>query len=451
MGLMTGKRGVIFGVANDRSIAWGIARTLHEEGASLAFTYLNEVFEKRVRPLAESLQSDLILRCDVQNDEEIDGVYTEIEQKWGSLDFVVHSVAYAGREELKLPFHQTTREGFRIALDISAYSLIAVSRAALRLMANGGSILTLTYLGSQRAVPNYNVMGVAKAALEATVRYLAAELGEKAIRVNAISAGPIRTLAASAISNISEIFGIMESRSPMHRSVTQEEVGKPRSTFSQTWRAASRATSTSWIPATTSWGCRALSTGRPFGPPWPRPTSDILVEASLPHLPVLLGLGIPAYGSHSRPPRTTHIQWPLPGVGGDGQRKGPSACQGDPVSLRQVHFHDLGALSLHADPGLADPCRPRRRAGTPGDSSARTTKLVWVFDGPDESLSALHPQAGSERAYDAHVGKGSESGKSQKRNQGRKESNPFHASFLMPLVLSRSLSRRCRALRPHGC
>ena len=226
MGLMGGKRGVIFGVANDRSIAWGIARRLHEEGASLAFTYLNEVFEKRVRPLAESIGSDLILRCDVQNDEEIDGVYSEVEQKWGSLDFVVHSIAYAGREELRLPFHQTTREGFRIALDISAYSLIAVSRAALRLMANGGSILTLTYLGSQRAMPNYNVMGVAKAALEATVRYLAAELGEKGIRVNAISAGPIRTLAASAISNISEIFGIMENRSPMHRSVTQEEVGK---------------------------------------------------------------------------------------------------------------------------------------------------------------------------------------------------------------------------------
>jgi enoyl-[acyl-carrier protein] reductase I len=226
MGLMTGKKGIIFGVANDRSIAWGIARALHAEGASLAFTYLNEVFEKRVRPLAENIGSELILRCDVQNDEEIEAVYSEIEQKWGGLDFIVHSVAYAGREELRLPFHQTTREGFRVALDISAYSLISVTRAALRLMAKGGSIITLTYLGSQRAVPNYNVMGVAKAALEATVRYLAAELGESGIRVNAISAGPIRTLAASAISNISEIFGIMENRSPMHRSVTQEEVGK---------------------------------------------------------------------------------------------------------------------------------------------------------------------------------------------------------------------------------
>jgi len=225
VGLMSGKRGVIFGVANDKSIAWGISRRLHEEGASLAFTYLNEVFEKRVRPLAESIGSELILRCDVSKDAEIEEVFTEIEQTWGSLDFLVHAVAYAGREELRQPFHQTSRDGFRQALDISAYSLVAVTRAALPLMKNGGSILTLTYLGSQRAVPNYNVMGVAKAALEATVRYLAAELGEKAVRVNAISAGPIRTLAASGISNFSEIFGIMESRSPMHRSVSQEEVG----------------------------------------------------------------------------------------------------------------------------------------------------------------------------------------------------------------------------------
>ena len=226
MGLMSGKRGVIFGLANDRSIAWGIARQLHAEGAALAFTYLNEVFEKRVRPLAESLGSELILRCDVQNDAEVEGVFSEIEQKWGSLDFVVHSVAYAGKEELRQPFHRTSREGFRIALEVSAYSLISVTRGAVPLMTNGGSILTLTYLGSQRAVPNYNVMGVAKAALESTVRYLAAELGEKSIRVNAISAGPIRTLAASGISNFSEIFGIMENRSPMHRSVTQDEVGK---------------------------------------------------------------------------------------------------------------------------------------------------------------------------------------------------------------------------------
>jgi enoyl-[acyl-carrier protein] reductase I len=226
MGLMTGKRGVIFGVANDKSIAWGIAQRLHAEGAELAFTYLNEVFEKRVRPLAESVGSDIIMGCDVSRDADVEGVFTEIESRWGSLDFIVHSIAYASRDDLRQPFHQTSREGFRVALDVSAYSLIAVSKAALPLMKSGGAILTLTYLGSQRAVPNYNVMGVAKAALEAAVRYLAAELGEKSIRVNAISAGPIRTLAATGISNFSEIFGIMENRSPMHRSVTQEEVGK---------------------------------------------------------------------------------------------------------------------------------------------------------------------------------------------------------------------------------
>jgi enoyl-[acyl-carrier protein] reductase I len=226
MSLMSGKKGVIFGVANDKSIAWGIAQKLHAEGAELAFTYLNEVFEKRVRPLAESLGSEIIVGCDVSRDADIEGVYSEIENRWGSLDFVVHSVAYASRDDLRRPFHQTTREGFRIALEVSAYSLIAVSKGAIPLMKAGGSVLTLTYLGAQRAVPNYNVMGVAKAALEASVRYLAAELGEKAIRINAISAGPIRTLAATGISNFSEIFGIMENRSPMHRSVTQEEVGK---------------------------------------------------------------------------------------------------------------------------------------------------------------------------------------------------------------------------------
>ena len=197
MGMMDGRKGIIFGLANDRSIAWGIAKRLKAEGAELAFTYLNEVFEKRVRPLAESLGSELVLGCDVAKDADIESVFTEIGERWGKLDFVVHSVAYAGREELRQPFHQTSREGFRIALDVSAYSLLGVTHAALPLMKDGGSVLTLTYLGAQRALPNYNVMGVAKAALEATVRYLAAELGEQGVRVNAISAGPIRTLAAS--------------------------------------------------------------------------------------------------------------------------------------------------------------------------------------------------------------------------------------------------------------
>jgi len=226
MGMMDGRKGIIFGLANDRSIAWGIAKKLRAEGAELAFTYLNEVFEKRVRPLAQGLGSEIILGCDVAKDADIESVFTEIFERWGKLDFVVHSVAYAGREELHQPFHLTSREGFRVALDVSAYSLVGITHAALPLMKDGGSILTLTYLGAQRALPNYNVMGVAKAALEATVRYLAAELGEQGVRVNAISAGPIRTLAASAISNFSEIFGIMEQRSPMHRSVTQDEVGK---------------------------------------------------------------------------------------------------------------------------------------------------------------------------------------------------------------------------------
>jgi enoyl-[acyl-carrier protein] reductase I len=225
VGLMSGKKGIVIGLANDRSIAWGISKRLHEEGATLAFTWLNEAFEKRVRPLAESLGSDLILRCDVSNDQQIDELFAEIGKKWGGLDFIVHSVAYADKEALKAPFHQTSRESFRVALDVSAYSLVGVTRAALPLMTNGGSVITLTYLGSQRAVANYNVMGVAKAALEASVRYLALELGEKGVRVNAISAGPIRTLSASGIANFSSIMGLMETKAPLRRSVSTDEVG----------------------------------------------------------------------------------------------------------------------------------------------------------------------------------------------------------------------------------
>lgn len=226
MGLMTGKRGIIFGVANDMSIAWGIAQKLKEEGAELAFTYLNEALEKRVRPLAESLGSTLILPCDVASDAEIEAVFSTLKQAWGNIDFVVHAVAFANREDLKHPFSQTSRDGFKLAMDISAYSLVAVTRCAVPLMPNGGSIITLTYLGATRAVPNYNVMGVAKAALEASTRYLAAELGEKGIRVNAISAGPIRTLAASGIANFKAKIGLMDDNAPLRRTVTQEEVGK---------------------------------------------------------------------------------------------------------------------------------------------------------------------------------------------------------------------------------
>ncbi len=226
MGFLEGKRGIIFGVANDKSIAWGIARALRDAGAELAFTYLNEALEKRVRPLAESLGSSLVLPCDVQKDSDIEAVFGELEKAWGKLDFVVHSVAFAHRDDLKRPFSQTSREGFSLAMDISAYSLLPISRYAAPLMKEGGSIVTMTYLGAQKAVPNYNVMGVAKAALEASVRYLAAELGPEGIRVNAVSAGPIKTLAASGIGQFKEKLKLMDNFAPLRRTVTQEEVGK---------------------------------------------------------------------------------------------------------------------------------------------------------------------------------------------------------------------------------
>jgi enoyl-[acyl-carrier protein] reductase I len=226
MGLMDGKRGIIFGVANDMSIAWGIAQQLHAAGATLAFTYLNEALEKRVRPLAESVDSTLVLPCDVASDEQIEQTFAAVQKAWGTIDFVVHSVAFANREDLKQPFTQTSRQGFQLAMDISAYSLVAVTRYALPLMRDGGSIVTMSYLGAERAVPGYNVMGVAKAALEASVRYLAAELGEHKIRVNAISAGPIRTLAASAVGDFKSKIKLMDDFAPLRRTVTQEEVGK---------------------------------------------------------------------------------------------------------------------------------------------------------------------------------------------------------------------------------
>jgi enoyl-[acyl-carrier protein] reductase I len=226
MGLMTGKRGIIFGVANDKSIAWGVAQQLHEAGAELAFTYLNGALEKRVRPLAESLNANIILPCDVQNEEEMVAVFAELEKQWGKIDFVVHAIAFANREDLKKPFSQTSRDGFRLALDISAYSLVSMTRCALPVMKEGGSIVTMTYLGAVRTVPAYNVMGVAKAALESSVRYLAAELGEQGIRVNAVSAGPIKTLASSGVANFKEKLRVAEARSPLTRLVNQEEVGK---------------------------------------------------------------------------------------------------------------------------------------------------------------------------------------------------------------------------------
>jgi enoyl-[acyl-carrier protein] reductase I len=223
---MQGKFGLIVGVANKRSIAWAIAQATAAAGARLAMTYQGERLEENVRELSESLASPLVLPLDVTNEAQIADVFQAIEREFGGLDFVVHGAAFAPREELSAPFVQTSREGFRMSLDISAYSLIALARGALPLMERrgGGSILTLTYLGSERVFQNYNVMGVAKAALEACVRYLAADLGPKGIRVNAISAGPIKTLAASGIAGFTTILQHYRDRAPLRRTVDTAEV-----------------------------------------------------------------------------------------------------------------------------------------------------------------------------------------------------------------------------------
>lgn len=225
MGLLSGKRGLILGVANNRSIAWGIAEAAHEQGAELAFTYLNDSLKRRVEPLAESLGSNFIIPCDVQSDDDIESCFQEIEKRWGSIDFVVHSVAYANGDDLRQPFHQTSREGFKLAMDVSAYSLVAVTKRAVPLMNKGGSIITMSYFGAEKVVPHYRIMGVAKAALEACVRELAVDLGPKKIRVNCISAGPIKTLAASGIADFRELLTHFEARSPMRALITIEDVG----------------------------------------------------------------------------------------------------------------------------------------------------------------------------------------------------------------------------------
>ena len=221
-----GKTGLIVGVANKRSIAWAIAQALSARGARLAVTFQGERLEENVRDLSETLTDPLILPLDVTSDEQIAAVFEQLETNFGGLDFVVHGAAFAPREELAAPFVQTSREGFRMSLDISAYSLIALARGAKPLMERrgGGSIVTLTYLGSDRVFPNYNVMGVAKAALESTVRYLAADLGPSNIRVNAISAGPIKTLAASGISGFTSILQHYRDRAPLRRTVETSEV-----------------------------------------------------------------------------------------------------------------------------------------------------------------------------------------------------------------------------------
>lgn len=223
--LMAGKRGLVMGVANDRSIAWGIARMVAEHGAALAFTYQGEALEKRVRPLAEQVGSDIILPCDVTDNESMDKLFSEISDRWGGLDFVVHAIAYSDKDELKGKYLDTTRDNFLRSLDISCYSFTDVCQRASPLMNQGGSLLTLTYFGAERVMPHYNVMGIAKAALEASVRYLAVDLGDKSIRVNAISAGPIKTLAASGIGDFRYILKWNELNSPMKRNVTIDQVG----------------------------------------------------------------------------------------------------------------------------------------------------------------------------------------------------------------------------------
>ncbi|HEX6441871.1 MAG TPA: enoyl-ACP reductase FabI [Stellaceae bacterium] len=225
MGLMSGKRGLVMGVANERSIAWGIAKAAHGQGAELAFTYQGDALGKRVRPLAESLDSDFVIDADVTSEASLDAVFAALSERWGRLDFLVHAIAFSDKNELTGKYVETTRVNFLRTMEISCFSFTDVCRRALPLMREGGSLLTLTYYGAERVMPHYNVMGVAKAALEASVRYLAVDLGGANIRVNAISAGPIKTLAASGIGDFRYILKWNQLNSPLQRNVTIEEVG----------------------------------------------------------------------------------------------------------------------------------------------------------------------------------------------------------------------------------
>src|SRR5246127_3734188 len=224
-GLMQGKRGLVMGVANDHSIAWGIARTLAAQGATLAFTYQGEALGRRVRPLAQSLGSELLLPCDVEQIASVDATFAAIAEKWGSLDFLVHAIAFSDKNELKGRYADTTRENFVRTMLVSCFSFTEVARRAATLMPAGGAMVTLTYNGGQRAMPNYNVMGVAKAALEASVRYLAVDFGAARIRVNAISSGPIRTLAGAGIGDARMMFAFQQRHAPLRRGVTLDELG----------------------------------------------------------------------------------------------------------------------------------------------------------------------------------------------------------------------------------
>lgn len=224
--MLEGKKALVFGVANHRSIAWGIAQALHAHGAAIGLSYSMPRLERRVQPLAESLGIEFVEKCDVTDQEEIDGMFGRAADHFGNLDILVHSIAYAPQEELTGRFVDTSRDGFGMSMEISVYSLVCLTRAALPLMEQGGSVVTMTYYGAEKAVPNYNVMGVAKAALEASVRYLAAELGPDGIRVNAISAGPIKTLSAAGVSGFRKMLRYVEERAPLRRNVDQEEVGQ---------------------------------------------------------------------------------------------------------------------------------------------------------------------------------------------------------------------------------
>ena len=227
MKLLEGKKGLIMGVLNNRSIAWGVAKACREQGAELAFTYARDAAQKRLTPLAESLGSDMVMQCDVSNDEQIKETFAKLEKKWGKLDFLVHSIGYSNKDELRGRYVDTTRDNFKMTMDISCYSLVAVAKAAEPLMkkAGGGSIISMTYYGAEKVMPNYNVMGVAKAALECSTKYLAEDLGKENIRVNAISSGPVKTLAAAGIGGFNYIFKWNEHNAPLRRNVTIEDNG----------------------------------------------------------------------------------------------------------------------------------------------------------------------------------------------------------------------------------
>jgi enoyl-[acyl-carrier protein] reductase I len=224
-GLMSGKRGLIMGLANDKSLAWGIAKALHAQGAELAFSYQGEALEKRVRPLANQLGSDLLIDCDVADMANLDTAFATLKASWPTIDFVVHAIGFSDKSQLRGRFYDTTLDNFLMTMNISAYSLVAVAKRAREMMPNGGSIVTLSYYGAEKVIPHYNVMGVAKAALETSVKYLAVDLGRENIRINALSAGPIQTLAARGIGDFSYILKWNENNSPMKRNITIEDVG----------------------------------------------------------------------------------------------------------------------------------------------------------------------------------------------------------------------------------